>query len=110
MLRKPASSVIFIEDSMENEFLLLTENNWLKKSILKTMSDLKENIFCGKNIAKRLIPIYYAKKYGINNAWWYPLPNGWRLIYSILTPSKTEIIAGILEFMNHKNYERRFSY
>jgi hypothetical protein len=54
---------------------------------------LKENPFCGIAIPKRLIPKIYKRKYGINNLWKYNLPG-----------------ALILEWLSHKEYERRFKY
>ena len=109
-LQKKADAVIFADRKLENAFESLPENDWLKKSINKAIEKLKENIFAGENIPKKLIPKEYKNKYGIDNLWWYPLPNGWRLIYSILTPSNFEILAVILEYFDHKNYERRFNY
>lgn len=50
------------------------------------------------------------KKYRITNLWKYDLPDGWRLLYSITTPSKVEILSIIIEWFNHKNYGRRFRY
>ena len=49
------------------------------------------------------------KKYGIDNLWKYNFPNAWRLIYSV---ARDEIIVVtiILEWMNHKEYEKRFNY
>jgi len=38
------------------------------------------------------------------------LPDGWRLIYTIKTPNRIQILAVILEWFNHKDYERRFHY
>jgi hypothetical protein len=46
----------------------------------------------------------------MNNLWKYDLPDGWRLIYTLSTPNKIEILAIILEWFDHKNYERRFGY
>ena len=48
-------------------------------------------------------------RYKITNLWKYDLPKGWRLIYSIGREG-VEILSIILEWMNHKNYERRFNY
>jgi hypothetical protein len=44
-----------------------------------------------------------------NNLWKYNLPNAWRLVYSI-SGSEVEIIAILLEWFPHKEYERRFKY
>ena len=64
----------------------------------------------GEHIRKELIPKEYKKKYCIDNAWWFPLSKGWRLIYSVVTPSNVEILAVILEYFDHKNYAKRFGY
>jgi len=51
-----------------------------------------------------------VQKYQINNLWKYGLPDGWRLIYTIKTPNKVQILAVILEWFDHKEYERKFNY
>lgn len=104
------SEVVFAEDNLENEFNKLDESNELKKHIKRAIADIQKNAFSGIQIPKRLIPSIYIKKYDVENLWKYDLPNGWRLVYSILTPSKIEILSVILEWFNHKAYERRFRY
>ena len=110
MLRKPADGVVFADDKIERAYNSLDDNDWLKKAVKKAINSLKENIFSGERIPQKQIPKEYKIKYGIDNLWWYPLPNAWRLIYSVVTPSKVEILAVILEYFDHKNYERRFNY
>ena len=110
MLKKPADGVVFADDKIEKAYNSLEENDWLKKAVKKAIDNLKENIFSGERIPQKQIPKEYKIKYGIDNLWWYPLPNAWRLIYSVVTPSKVEILAVILEYFDHKNYERRFKY
>ena len=107
---KKQSEVIFAEDKLERQFYTLPNNDSLKKFLKRAIRDIQDNAFCGTHIPKRLIPKEYVKKYKINNLWKYDLPNGWRLIYSIVTPSKIEILALILEWFDHKNYERKFNY
>ncbi len=109
-LRKPADGVVFADDKIERAYNFLDDNDWLKKAIKKAIDNLKENIFSGERIRRSQIPNEYMKKYGIDNLWWYPLPNAWRLVYSVTTPSNAEILAVILEYFNHKDYERRFGY
>ena len=104
------SKVIFVEDSIEKGFNRLDENDEIKKYIRRAMNDIKQNAFCGIPIPKRLIPKIYIKKYGVTNIWKYDLPDGWRLIYSIISPDKVEVLSIILEWFNHKDYERRFHY
>lgn len=102
--------VVFANKKLEKSFYELQDDNEIKKGIKKAIKQLKQNPFEGIQVPKRLIPTIYVKDYGIKNLWKYDLPNGWRLIYSITTPSKIEIVSIIIEWFNHKNYEKRFRY
>lgn len=104
------STVKFISLELENEFNSLDENDFIKKSIRRAISDLKQNAFCGIQISKRLFPIEYIQKYGIKNLWKYDLPNGWRLLYTITVENKIELLSIFLEWMTHKEYDRKFKY
>jgi Txe/YoeB family toxin of Txe-Axe toxin-antitoxin module len=104
------SEVIFAEDKIQKEFDELPETDPLKEHIKKAIREIQQNAFCGIQIPKRLIPKEYIQKYQIKNLWKYDLPDGWRLIYSILPQNKVEIISIIIEFFNHKDYEKRFRY
>lgn len=106
---KPAKGVIFAEDRLEETFNSLPEDDWLKKAIKRAIESLKENVFCGERIRKELIPKEYIIKYNINNLFWYGMPKGWRLVYSV-AGDNIEVIAIIIEYFDHKNYERRFGY
>ena len=108
-MKKP-SFAVFADDKIEKAFYSLEEKNEIKKFIKRAIKDIEENVFCGIRIPKKLIPKEYVKKYEINNLWKYDLPDGWRLIYSITTPNKIEILSIIMEWFNHKEYERRFKY
>lgn len=108
-LYKPADNVIFADARIEKDFNSLSDNDWLKKAILRAITDFKENAFCGERIKKELIPKEYIQKYNIDNLLWYPLPNAWRLVYSVFA-TDGEITAMIVEYFDHKNYERRFGY
>jgi len=107
---KPADKVVFADDKLEEAFNYLSEEDWLKKAVLKAIENLKTNAFCGERIKKELIPKFYIRKYNIDNLFWYPLPNGWRLVYSLAAPNNIEILALIIEYFDHKNYEKRFVY
>jgi len=108
-MKKP-SKVVFIEDKLENNFNSLTKEDPIKKSIIRAIKDLKENAFSGIQVPKRLIPKLYIQKYGLNNLWKYDLPQGWRLLYTITAENEVEIISAILEWFNHKDYEKRMNY
>lgn len=104
------SKVKFISDRLEQDFKSLDENDPIKKAIKRAIKDLQQNAFSGIQIPKRLFPQQYVEKYSINNLWKYDLPNAWRLVYTITAENEVEIICAILEWFNHKEYERRFRY
>ena len=82
----------------------------LKKWLDRAIGDLEINAFCGTQIPKKLIPKEYEIKFGtIHNLWKYDLPNGWRMIYTI-KKDKVVVLSIILEWLNHKDYEKRFKY
>lgn len=89
--------------------LLKKEDPELYKFIERAIEDLKKDTFCGTSIPKKLIPKIYIKKYNIDNLWKYDLPGAWRLLYSV-AGDKVKIVAIILEWLDHKEYERRFGY
>lgn len=108
---KPSDEVIFAEESIKEALIKLkTEDPKLYKHLNRAKEDIQENAFCGIQLSKNLIPKDWIQKYKITNLWKYNLPNAWRLLYSITTPSKIEIISVFLDWMDHKDYERKFNY
>lgn len=105
-----ASKVVFISDDLEKSFNELPEDDFLKKSIKQAILNLRENAFYGIHVPKRLIPRGYIQKWGIKNLWKYDLPRGWRLMYTVTADNEVDLISAILEWCNHKDYERRFKY
>jgi len=107
------SEIRFADEKVKESFEMLkdskTEDKKLYEWINRAFDDLEENAFCGIQIPKRLIPRVYIQKYGINNLWKYDLPKAWRLLYSVAN-SEIKVLSIILEWINHKDYERRFSY
>ncbi|KYK27149.1 hypothetical protein AYK26_00450 [Euryarchaeota archaeon SM23-78] len=107
------STVRFADDKVKKEFYKLENGNDSDKELFKfinqAMDNLEDNTFCGIQIPKKLIPKEYIKKYKIKNLWKYDLPRGWRLMYSIVG-EEVIIICLILEWFDHKDYERRFRY
>jgi len=108
-MMKP-SKVVFISQELEKSFNSLPNNDPIKKAIIRAIKDLKRNAFSGIQIPKRLFPKEYVKKYEINNLWKYDLPKGWRLLYTVIGENEVQIISAILEWFDHKEYERRFGY
>ena len=107
------SEIKFAEEKVKKNFEELkdskSEDKLLYKWINRAFDDLEENAFCGIRIQKKLIPKVYIEKYNIDNLWKYDLPKGWRLIYSVAN-GQICILSIVLEWMSHKDYERRFHY
>lgn len=102
--------VVFGEEKLKNAYYKLEKDDPnLYHFLSRALDDLKKHPDCGIHISKRLIPKSYIQKYGINNLWKYNLPGAWRLIYSI-AGSNVEVVSIVLEWMPHKEYERRFHY
>lgn len=104
------SKVKFISDELEKSFNSLRDDDPIKKGIMRAIKDLRENAFCGIQLPKRLFPQGYIQKYYLKNLWKYDLPNAWRLIYTITPENEVDLISAILEWFDHKEYERRFRY
>jgi hypothetical protein len=85
-----------------------TENS-IFRAIHQKVELIKANRNYGNNIPKRLIPNYYKKKYGITNLYRVELPNFWRMLYT-LRKDKIEIIAFVIDIVDHDNYSKKFGY
>ena len=82
----------------------------LYDQVERALAEINKNVFCCRNVRKKLIPKTLIRKYHINNLWIYNLPRGWRLLYSVINPSKVEVLALVLDWMDHKDYERLFKF
>lgn len=107
------AEIKFCDENTKKAYLELDNKTFqekrLKDWLNRAFSDIEKDPACGIHIQKNLIPKEYIKEFGIDNLRKYDLPNGWRLIYTIKRDSVV-IIAIILEWMSHKNCERRFGY
>lgn len=105
--------VAFANHKIKEDYLKLQKGSFeeqkLFESISIAISDLKKNPLCGIRIKSKLFPKDYKKRYELTNLWKYNLPNGWRLICTLLG-DKEKIVSMIIEWMKHKNYDRRFGY
>lgn len=108
---KPSTKIIFADEKIKRAWESVSKTDKdLAKQLFKAKEDIKENAFYGRAVLKKLIPKTYIKKYGIDNLWIYDLPSGWRLLYTIITPNKIEIISVVLNWMSHKEYTRLFKF
>lgn len=107
-LIKKSDGIDFADISIKNSLEEIKESDKeLHKHLERAFKDIQENAFCGIQIPKKLFPKEYSY---FNNLWKYNLPSAWRLLYTIKSPNKVEIIAVILNWMKHKDYERLFKF
>jgi Txe/YoeB family toxin of Txe-Axe toxin-antitoxin module len=106
------SQIVFGDERLEKEFSELSslKEKALYEQLNKAFKNLGEDAFCGIQIPKRLIPREYITRFGqLTNLWKYNLPDAWRLIYTIKN-NQVNVLSIILEWLDHKEYERRFGY
>jgi hypothetical protein len=85
------------------------DHQTLLNSIKQKIEILKANPEYGTHVEKDRIPREYVKIYDVSNIWKVDLSSGWRMIYTI-RGSEVDIIALILDLMNHRDYEKKFGY
>ncbi|MEX0920353.1 MAG: hypothetical protein WDZ69_02105 [Candidatus Pacearchaeota archaeon] len=103
--------VFFNDKSLKQSFETLKDTDEdLYDQIDKATDEIRKNVFCGRNVKKKLIPKKFSRDYEIDNLWIYNLKSGWRLLYSVSSPDKIKIVSVILDWMNHKDYERLFKF
>ena len=107
------AEIVFADGKLKDAFDKLrdsaTEDRQLYQMLKRAFADIESNPSGFIHIPRNLIPKEYKQKYDIDNLWKYDLPNGWRLLYS-LSKDKILLLAIILEWLDHKDYERRFKY
>lgn len=107
------SKIQFADEKVKDAFETLKNSSGEEKQLYawlaRAFKDIEQNAFCGLQIPKKLLPEEYAQKFNIDNLWKYNLPNAWRLIYAV-KGNGIIVISVILEWFDHKNYERRFNY
>ena len=104
------SKMQFVNEKVKFAFEDLEKSDSkLYKFILRAFRDIEENVFCSIQIPKKLIPKEYFRKFNIRNVWKYNLPGAWRLLYSV-EGKDLIVLSIILEWIDHKTYERRFKY
>lgn len=81
------------------------------RALHKKIEFIKSNPHYGDPISKKLIPQEYKIKYGVTNLFRVELPNYWRMLYTLADgETKIEIIAFVLDVIDHKDYDKKFGY
>ena len=86
-----------------------SSNMQLLKSIERAINNLKIDPQYGIHIPRKIVSKAVVNRYGTDRLWKIDLVGYWRLIYTI-TGDEIKIIAFVLEFMDHKKYNKVFSY
>lgn len=81
----------------------------LKKDIDQAMNVLKTNPLKGNKVEKQLWPKKYIKAYDISNLFRYPLRDGYRIMYTLLSDDKSTTSI-ILDALQHDSYDELFGY
>ncbi len=92
------------EQGIEN-----SSNMQLLKSIDREKDNIKIDPQYGIHISRRNITKAVANRYGTDRLWKVDLVGYWRMIYTI-TGDEVKIIAFVMEFMDHKKYDKIFGY
>lgn len=104
--------IAFANLSLKEAYFELEKRDFEDKQLFsflqRAIEDLSKNPDCGIKIAKKLWPKKYLK-HDITKLWKYNLPNAWELVYTI-KQDEVSIVSMILEWFNHKTYERSFNY
>jgi len=105
------SEIVWESQKLKTNFYELENTDpILFKQINSALDEIENNAFCSIQVPKKLIP---KKWQTYSNLWKYDLPKGWRLLYTVAPPDqpgKVLVLAIILEWMSHKEYERLFGY
>ena len=81
----------------------------LLNAINRIFDIIVNNPFYGENAKKDLIPREYREKYGVSNLFIADLPDYWRIIYT-LESDEIEIIAFVLDIIDHDEYNKKFKF
>jgi len=86
-------------------------NSSILKSIKHKVELIKDNPHYGEPVRKELIPKEYIAEYGLTNLFHIELSNFWRMDYTLKNnESEIEIIAFVLNIMNHDKYNQIYGY
>jgi len=102
--RSPAREV-YVVSNLHQLLQTLPADHKFRKWIADMKVVLKEHMFAGDLIGKKLVPTFYIEKYGVNNLYRYDHPEGHRSCYTIV-----QGCVYIIDIMSHAEYDLRFGY
>ena len=106
MSRRPSPAVYVSRELSE-----LLEGEPRFRRWIDEMGDvLRDNMFAGDAIPKRLIPRVLKERYGVTNLYRYRLPEGYRALYTLIYFEGVGVCPVILMLLSHGDYEHLFGY
>ena len=102
--------LVFVDKNLEKMFDALSDKDPIKKGLIRAIREIKEDFRTGRLITRdthnkgRIKKI--LEKYNTNNIRIYNLPSAWRMLYSITSSEDIRVVAVILDWVNHKDYEK----
>lgn len=86
-------------------------HNALNKNQMNNKTKTKKYPLSIRNWPKDDRPREKLLKYGISNLFRVELPKFWRMLYTLTNgENEIEIIAFILDVLDHKRYDKKFGY
>lgn len=102
--------IIFGDKRLENAFNNLSDKDSTKKGLIKAIREIKNDFKVGRLITKDTHNKNKIKnllnKHKTDNIRIYNLPTAWRMLYSITRTEDIRILAVILDWISHKDYEK----
>lgn len=109
MVRRPSPEVH--HSSWLEETLSALDPDDRRRRWISDMDDtLKENMFAGEQVQKRLIPRHYIERYGVNNLYRYRHPEAYRSCYTLVNYPGVGVCPLVIDLLSHPEYERLFGY
>lgn len=109
MVPQPSPSVYRSRD-LDDFLKSLNPDHRFRKWIGDMEAVLKENMFAGEPIRKKLIPAPYIEGYGVNNLFRYAHPEGYRSCYTLIKIDNVGVCPIVLNLLSHREYNRIFGY
>lgn len=110
-MRRQRARIRWKDEKLKEAFYTLEKKDpTLFKHINAALDTIEEDAYCATAIPKKLIPKTWK---AFSNLWKYDLPGAWRLFYSVAPPEEhgeVTVLAIILDWLDHKDYERKFKY
>lgn len=95
---------------LEKDATVSKSSRILFNSINQKIQLIKTHYPYGDSLPKKLIPKEYKNKYNIQHLFRVELANFWRMLYVFKNNKEIEVVAFILDILDHSKYNKKFGY